>query len=251
MMDERIPPSFIQYAADILADTNSGLSGPNIIKAMSAYAVEFDVDIPHASYPFDAGNKRTALYEDLLAFSPVQQYQIIKDLCDHRSFSLVPSPKRKELKLRLITRYRHFAQDDAAAEINETLIEETRHWLDGRPTALALYNDALEKFEHGAFHRNLLDDLRLSLEKLLHDVFDNDKSLENQIRFVGAYIKEHGGSKELANMFVKLVEYYASYQNSYVKHDDAVIEEEIEFIFEITSSFMKHLIRLGARSGER
>lgn len=45
-------------------------------------------------------------------------------------------------------------------------------------------------------------------------------------------------------MFVKLVEYYCKYQNSYVKHDDAIIEEEIEFIFEITSSFMKHIIRL-------
>lgn len=63
---------------------------------------------------------------------------------------------------------------------------------------------------------------------------------------MGGYIKECGGSKELANMFVKLVDYYASYHNSYVKHDDAVIEAEIEFVFEITSSFMKHLLRLSA-----
>ena len=45
-------------------------------------------------------------------------------------------------------------------------------------------------------------------------------------------------------MFGTLVDHYAKYHNSYVKHDDAVIEEEIDFIFEITSSFMKHLIRL-------
>ncbi len=50
-------------------------------------------------------------------------------------------------------------------------------------------------------------------------------------------------------MFVKLVDYYSKYQNSYVKHDDAVIEPEIEFIFEITSSFMKHLIRLDNSEG--
>jgi hypothetical protein len=36
-----------------------------------------------------------------------------------------------------------------------------------------------------------------------------------------------GESSELANMFLK-------YQNSYVKHDDAVIAEEVEFIFELT-----------------
>lgn len=69
-------------------------------------------------------------------------------------------------------------------------------------------------------------------------------ALEHQIPILGEHLNTKGGSKELTNMFVKLVEYYSKYQNTYVKHDDAVIEEEIEFIFEITSSFMKHIIRL-------
>jgi len=147
--------------------------------------------------------------------------------------------------MRLVTRYGHLA-GDGGSEISETLIEQTRHWLDAYPEVLTLYTNALEKQQHGVFQRNFLDDLRLSLEKLLHEIFNNDKSLENQIRFLGAYISERNGSKEFANMFVKLIDYYASYQNSYIKHDDAVIEEEIEFVFEITSSFMKHLIRLRA-----
>lgn len=244
MFEQGIPATFIQYAADILGDTNAGLSGGAIVKETAAYAVEYDVNIPYPTYPFDAPNKRTALYQNLMAFSPAQQYRIIKELCDHRSFPPGLNTQRKELKVRLVTRYGHLAQSDCASEINETLIEETRHWLDGYPEALALYNAALEKYEHGVFHRNLLDDLRLALEKLLRAVFGNAKSLENQIGQVGAYITDRGGSKELANMFVKLVDYYSKYQNSYVKHDDAVIEPEIEFIFEITSSFMKHLIRL-------
>jgi hypothetical protein len=244
MFEQGIPATFIQYAADILGDTSSGLSGGAIVKETAAYAFEYDVNIPHPTFPFDAPNKRTALYENLMAFTPAQQYRIIKELCDHRSFPPKPSPQRKELKVRLVTRYGHLAQSNVTYEINETLIEETRHWLDGYPDALALYNAALEKYEHGVFHRNLLDDLRLALEKLLRAVFANAKSLENQIGLVGAYITDRGGSKELANMFVKLVDYYSKYQNSYVKHDDAVIEPEIEFIFEITSSFMKHLIRL-------
>jgi hypothetical protein len=53
------------------------------------------------------------------------------------------------------------------------------------------------------------------------------KSLENQIPFVGSYIKDHGGSAELANMFAKLIDYYAKYQNSYIKHDDNVVEPGI------------------------
>ncbi len=242
MFEEKIPAHFVQYAADMLGDTDDGLSGPNIVKATSAYAVEYNVDIPHPSYPFGYLNKRTALYENLMAFSGPQQYRIIKELCEHCS----PNKERKELKVRLVTRYAHLTPESESSEINETLIEETRHWLDGYPEALALYNDALAKYEGQVFHRNLLDDLRLALEKLLRAIFVNNKSLEKQINFFGSYIKERGGSTELANMFVKLVDYYATYHNSYIKHDDAVIEEEIEFIFEITSSFMKHLIRLDA-----
>jgi hypothetical protein len=32
-----------------------------------------------------------------------------------------------------------------------------------------------------------------------------------------------------------------------VKRDDAVIEEEVEFVIELTSSFIKHLVRLSYR----
>jgi len=78
----------------------------------------------------------------------------------------------------------------------------------------------------------------------LKAILGNERSLENQIPLLGDFIKKHGGSSELSNMFVKLVDYYTKYQNSYVKHDDAVIEEEVEFIFELTSSFMKHVVRL-------
>ncbi|MGA3816811.1 hypothetical protein ACI2VP_25310 [Ralstonia nicotianae] len=248
MMLERIPPNFIQYAADILGDTNVGLSGANIVRETAAYAVKYDVNIPHPTYPFEAGNKRTALYANLMAFSPQQQYQIIKKLCDHKSFPLKSNSKRKELKIRLVSGYSHLDPRDLPSEVNETLIEETKHWLDDYPEALSLYSQALEKYGHGAFQRNLLDDLRLSLEKLLRAIFNNSKPIEKQISSIGEHIKHSGGSPELSNMFLKLLDYYAKYHNSYVKHDDAVIEEEIEFIFEITSSFMKHLVRLSGKN---
>lgn len=75
-------------------------------------------------------------------------------------------------------------------------------------------------------------------------IFQNNKSLENQVTQIGAFINSTGGSKEFSNMFRTLVDYYSKYQNSFVKHNDAVIEEEVEFIFEMTSSFMKHLVKM-------
>ncbi|PDT48360.1 MULTISPECIES: hypothetical protein [Sinorhizobium] len=242
-MFERIPVTFLSHAAAILADSNSGMSGNNIVTAFNAYALDFDKNIPHATYPYDAPNKRTAFLANLQAFEPKQQYKIIKELCDHRSFGFQKREERKALKLQLATKYHQFAEL-GETEINETLIEETRHWLQDYPDSLSLFNQALQKYDGGVFNRNVLDDIRLSLEKLLRKITGVDKSLEHQVKPVGGFIKDKGGSKELANMFMKLLDYYGNYQNEYVKHDDAVIEEEIEIIFEITASFMKHLVRL-------
>jgi len=243
---EGISPAFLNHATEILAETQSGLSGPEIVRLISAYAVEYDVDIPHVSYPFDAPNKHTALYQNILPFSPTQQYRILRDLCDQAK----NNPEQvRELKLKLVTRYSHLSPKHELDIVNETLIEQVKHWLDKYPESLELYNVALQKHENGLFYRNVLDDLRLSLEKLLRVLFNNQKSLENQISHLGRFIKTKGGSSELSNMFVKLIDYYSKYQNSYIKHDDAVIEAEVDFIFEITSSFMKHLVKLASNEG--
>jgi hypothetical protein len=112
-------------------------------------------------------------------------------------------------------------------------------FLGASPNSLELYSQAIHKYKHGIFSRNLLDDLRLSLELVLKSVFNTDKSLEKQLGNVGSFVSGAGGSKEFSNMFSKLIDYYAKYQNTYIRHDDGVMEEEIEFVFEISSSFMR------------
>jgi hypothetical protein len=182
-----------------------------------------------------------------MAFSEPQRYKIIRDLCEHPTVVERNREEVERLKLRLITRYGHLAGEAFGSEIDAELVERTEHWLGPYPEALKTYEQAVKKHANGLFLRNVLDDLRLGLELLLKVLLNNKKSLENQIPQLGVFIKKMGGSSELANMFVKLIDYYTKYQNSYVKHDDAVIEEEVEFIFELTSSFMKHLVRLSYR----
>ncbi len=147
----------------------------------------------------------------------------------------------------LVARYGHLSDGEPEWALGHGLVAGTQEWLDSYPEALALYNEALAKYEAKAFQRNRLDDLRLALELLMQSVLSNDKSLENQIAPLGRFVKDRGGSTEFSNMFQKLIDYYCKYQNSYVKHDDAVIEDEIEFVLELTSSFAKHLVRLAAR----
>lgn len=239
-----IPATFISYSADILGETISGLSGSKIVQYCSAYAIDFNIEIPYSEYPFpsDLSNKRTALRENLKAFSAEQQFQIIKELCELEQFK--GNNDVKDLKIKLISRYGHLGSQIQTDELNEPLIDETKHWLVDYPDSLKLFEEALFKFENKIYQRNLLDDLRLSLEKLLQSILDNKKSLENQLSDIGTFLKNRNVSKELSNMFVKLLDYYSKYQNTYVKHDDAVIENEIEITFEFTSSFMKFLIRI-------
>jgi hypothetical protein len=45
-------------------------------------------------------------------------------------------------------------------------------------------------------------------------------------------------------MFIKQLDYFTKYHNTYIKHDDSVIDAEIEIIFEFTCSFMKFLLEL-------
>jgi|SRR5690554_65296 len=239
---------FLTHASDILGDTDQGLSGNNIVRAFVSYAFDLNVTIPHALYPFDAPNKRTALLENLRSFEAKDQYRIIKELCEHPKLPQPVSDSINNLKIQLIARYGSQFGVVSSETLNVTLVDEAKHWLDGFPDSLRLYESSLIKFSNGVFERNLLDDLRLSMELLLKAIFRNGKSLENQISEIGTFISNNGGSKQFTNMFRTLVDYYSKYQNTFVKHNDAVVEEEVEFIFEMTSSFMKHLVKMSIKS---
>jgi hypothetical protein len=241
-MAERIPTSFLTYASGILADTSKGLSGSKMVEIICGYAADHDVHVPHSSYPFDSPNKRTALRENLEAFAPHVQFEIIKDLCEMPDFK--DNVHAKDLKIKLVSLYGYLDATAASEAVTRPLIQETSHWLEDFPDAFKLYLDAEQKYRGGIYTRNLLDDLRLALELLLKGILENAKSLENQVSPLGQFLKDKGGSKELRGMFLQMFEYYTKYNNSYVKHDDAVPEQEVEIMFELTSSFIKHLIRL-------
>ena len=234
----KLDDSFLTYASDILAETNSGLSGMKIVEYCNSYAITFNRIIPYGSYPFDAPNKRTALRENLRAFEAAEQFRIIKELSELPAFT--ENEQAKTLRLTLFKRYGNLATE----KISETeLIQTTKHWLSGHPNALKEYESALTKYEGGIFERNTLDDIRLSFELLVKDLLGNEKSLENQIGGICGILDKCGTSVELKNMVQKIIDYYTKFQNNHVKHDDAVNENEIEYVIELTSVIMKFLIK--------
>jgi hypothetical protein len=108
---------FVNYASDILADTSLGLSASQFIKACNAYSIEYGVEIPHTSIPYEARNKRTALAENIMRFEEPQRYRIIKELCEHQSIS--ERNEVRKLKMQLIGRYGHLAGEALGKEVNE------------------------------------------------------------------------------------------------------------------------------------
>ena len=235
----KLDNTFIAYASDVLAETNSGLSGTKIVEYCNAYAIDYNKIIPYNSYPFDAPNKRTALRENLNAFEAAEQFRIIKELCELPG--LCRLEKVNELRLKLFTRYGNLATE----KISETeLVQKTKHWLADYPNSLKEYESALAKYEGGIFQRNTLDDMRLAFELLVKSLLGNNRSLENQIADLGAMLKNNNTSIELRNMVTQVIKYYTDFQNSHVKHNDSVNEQEIEYVIELTSIVMKFLIKI-------
>ncbi len=97
-----IKPMFLTSAAEILAATNSKLSWSKSVRRFLDKAMEYDVDIPHTNVAFDSasmGNKRTGFLENLAAFSPEQQFEIINELCDeYYQEEKVPELQEKLIK---------------------------------------------------------------------------------------------------------------------------------------------------------
>jgi hypothetical protein len=135
-----------------------------------------------------------------------------------------------------------YANAVASKEIDETLIGDSLKGLEAYPEAHKLYKQALNGFNSGTDERHILDDLRLSVEYFLRSILGNEKTLENQIPFLGKYQKDKGISSEISNTFQKLIEIFGKYQNNYVKHHDKVKHSEIEFIFNLTNTFYRFLL---------
>lgn len=236
-----IDNTFIALASNILGDTDSGLSGREICEYLAEYAVEYNVVIPYASYSNkDFPNKRTALEKNLKCFTPEQQYKIIDELCRLPKFS--ENEKVQDLLIKLVSRYQKFS-----TETNELpeIVLKTKEWLDDYPQAKQYYEDALNKKNNNIYTRNLLDDLRFSLEVLVKAILKNSKSLENQKAELGNFLKENGISVEIRNLYTdKILEFYTDYQNHNVKHNENYNEIEVDFIFEQTAVLMRLLIKL-------
>lgn len=114
------------------------------------------------------------------------------------------------------------------------------------PKVKKIVDDAFTKVKmnNASLNRNILDDMRLSLELLLREVLRNSKSLEKQTsEDIGLYLKNKGKEKEIRSMFSALIDYYTKYQDKSVKHNCVELDaKDINLITNLTLNFMDYLV---------
>lgn len=112
------------------------------------------------------------------------------------------------------------------------------------PKAQKLVQEALDSFNSGVRQRYILDNFRLAIELVVKKILNNNKSLENQLSDLGKLQKANKTSPELTQMFTKILDGYTKYQNTYIKHDDAMQDSEIEVMMDFSATFLRHLSSL-------
>lgn len=234
--------SFIDYASDILGDTEKGISTSQIISICNRFGAEYNVNIPHTriyqGFNKTFSNKRTALKENLLRFSENGAFKVIEHICNLNQYK--ENKEFKEVKIKLYTNFPKYVNKDKNENLNIEIIENKELLLE-YPIAKKVYDEAFSLYKIGIYERNIVDDLRLTLELIIKQLLDNEKSLENNVSEICSYLKNKGCSQEFINMFKHLLDYYTKYNNNNVKHNDNINVREIEFIFGLTNLFIKIL----------
>lgn len=212
-----------------------------IRKFLSEKYIDFNITVLNKNH---LESKSKFLFRNLDILSDEQVYETLNFLGEKINSNTIDDNGKKILEYidKMNKQFPEYSRVELI--LNLQSVEETKHWLVNFPESLTLYNQAEKQYIEKKYHRNLVDNLRLSLELLLKSLTGVNKSIENQnISDVLSKLRSENISKEFINMFHKLIEYYTKYNNTFVKHDDNVPETEIEVIFEITSTFMKFLIR--------
>jgi hypothetical protein len=131
--------------------------------------------------------------------------------------------------------------------LDEGVVNDVLDWLSDYPDSYNNFKDALEQYENHKYTRNIVDNLRYSLESLLKKILKNRKTLEKQKKPLGKYLKDKDVSKEIRDMFSQYLAYYTLYQNEHAKHNDTVVNKlEIEFMIYLTGTFMRFILSLEA-----
>ncbi len=128
--------------------------------------------------------------------------------------------------------------------LDSPLIFDNLYWLNAYKDVKSHFEKSLKFERKENYYRNIVDELRLSLELFLKKIFSNEKSLENQKSNLGDYFKSQNISTSISNMYIKLFDYYTLYNNDNAKHGDKIINVEIDYLIYLTGTFIRFIMQI-------
>jgi len=199
---------------------------------------------------FEAKIKEASLEESIFYLHMLFSLDINQTLKDrlYASFKEDIELSLLDISLKKTKHGEYLFYPSGAKLLDEGVVNDVLDWLSDYPESCKSFESALKKYQEHKYERNLIDDLRLSLELLLKRILKDKKSLDNQKETLGKYLKEKSTPTEIREMFTRLATCYVDYQNEYAKHNDKVREAEVEFMIYLTGTFMRFLLSLEKNS---
>ncbi|MFA5837365.1 MAG: hypothetical protein WC837_10465 [Bellilinea sp.] len=138
---------------------------------------------------------------------------------------------------------------NGAEELDDALVNEVIIWLDDYPEVEKPYKEALIMLsaKDKSRHRNLIDNLRLSIELLLKTLLHNDHRLEEQGKHLKVWMNNRGIEDNIRLMLTDLIsrDRFTQMFNQSVKHGDRDWSEpELEFIVYQTGVLIRFLLQV-------
>lgn len=124
------------------------------------------------------------------------------------------------------------------------LVIDNLIWLDRYNNTKKHFSNAVKMQRTKQNYRNIVDELRFSLESFFQQLFSNRKTLENQKNNVGEFLKNNNISPTISNMYIKLFDLYTIYNNDNAKHGDNITENEVDYLIYLTGSFIRLILQI-------
>ena len=134
----------------------------------------------------------------------------------------------------------------AHTELDEKLIVDSIEWLKDYPDIRTQAIDALKTYHNGEYSMpsEVVDKYRKLLEQFMQKYFNSYGTLISLKSNYGNKLKEAGVSKEIANVFEKILSLYDSYNNNHAKHHNDACEYDIEYIMYETFNIIRLLLQI-------
>lgn len=190
---DSIDDAFLTCACSVLADTNKGLSGRQIVDKCSSFAIRYGRNIPQSNYPFVPRTlpKSSALKQNLESFSADEQLQIIYELCESSKF--YDSIEIVNLLEYMKEKYSSVISDNAVAHVQDNRNSISSNDYGNRNTSnfnIVRSRNCPSKQSMATVddkHDAVINLIQNRLRLLLHKVPETEKDVQNALEnlFVG------------------------------------------------------------------